>query len=600
MPSTTTPPQPPTSNALALSLILAHIASSPPGSLSSRNQQTAYLNSLTSKHRFAYFSSTYGHTVHDAKSLRAALVAILRNYGQRGSGMEGKGKVDVQEFFEKGREVLERGFVAAVEEAAAADLEMEGTEGGGSEGEEEVDIDGTGEVVDEREERRIRAILEDSHSSDEEYEPGRERRRRKKGRGRKVRRRGRVVRSVSIATSAECEDGEREDGEREEVPTGLETGCERFASALNAGRSLSQGPDCSPPACYDGLDGFISRDLPDGRLSNEELKPRSCKRKLSYVQLQDDSGNEGDDERQMSISCERMRPKRRRAKHSRSPRLATQQHVEDDEASTAADDDKPIKTEYDDADLEHQPHVADDIHRRIQALNDKVESVVLTLFAIINLDPSRSADLVLDPNTNLRALYTQVLGGSGWKHTAFHLKSQHCFLASDILRSLISAFLTNHILNADIPWASTLSLLATDTPFQKYAVPLLKSVDTRALLYEAETAQLRDGEFLDSEVRPRARGFAADLRLVVHDHLDLLIQGTELWHETLTQGLQKICEAALELRGWVEVLGGRAVWEWYGCGETLEGQEVAFTVFPRLSWPCGSGEAIFPGVVVAL
>ena len=146
----------------------------------------------------------------------------------------------------------------------------------------------------------------------------------------------------------------------------------------------------------------------------------------------------------------------------------------------------------------------------------------------------------------------------------------------------------------------SLSLLAADTPFQKYAVPLLKSVDTRALLYEAETAQLRDGQFLDSEVRPRARELAADLRLVLHDHLDLLKQGTELWHETLTQGLQEICEAALEVRAWVEVLGGRVVWEWYSCGERREGQEVAFTVFPRLSWPCGSGETIFPGVVVAL
>lgn len=70
----------PPSNTLPVALILHYIFLHP-CALTTRASQDAFLTRLTNKHKFPYYSSTYGHTFHDPKSLRAVLVATVRNHG---------------------------------------------------------------------------------------------------------------------------------------------------------------------------------------------------------------------------------------------------------------------------------------------------------------------------------------------------------------------------------------------------------------------------------------------------------------------------------------------------------------------------------------
>ncbi|CAK4008610.1 Hypothetical predicted protein [Lecanosticta acicola] len=627
MPATTT-----TAHALAhpLSLLLRHIDTHP-STLTTRQAQTAYLTTLTRQHNFPYYSPTYGHTSHDAKSLRAALVAIMRNCKAPGVEVT-PGKKPIDELFAKGRGVLMEGFVRGVEEAAAGG----GLESGGEdEEEEEDDDDGTGEPVDVEEERKLRAILEDEHSSDGEYEPVAVGRRKLRRTTRARRIGGKESSAVPVSRTRVC----RVAAAEEETSTYLKGMPEvvqdhadlRFipqssASVSQASRrhsSTSPSPGGRETAAVEVSNtsrasedrrSVVSIDSHSQLSSTAQIK--TSKRKLSYIQLITDAGGEGDDQViEAQTSSEQRRKARRRRRSSFShPSGSTAPAVDGSNArlemriSEGGDDDDATSR------LQLQLNLprGEDIGCWVQELKQRIESAVAAFFTLIDLDPSKSADVVLRPSADLRALYGKSLGGTDWKSTVSYLKSKRRLPASAFLQSLIAAFLADEVLDgASVGWESTLALLREDSPFQKYAAPLLGHTEARVLLREAAAAQLRDGDFLESELRPCAREVAADLRLVLHDHLELFDQADAQWHGTLIQDLQDVCEVALQLRGWLDVLGGRVDWVWYSCrqcreadlqvedeGARLVERDVAFTIFPGLACAVADEEMAVPASVV--
>ena len=143
-------------NAIAVAKVLTEIDADP-GTISNRSQQDSLLKRLTSKYKFRYYSSTYGHTCHDEKSLRSVLVAIMRHHGKDGEDIR-PGKTPVDELFERGSEMLWDDYVEAITEAAK-DVELE-EDSDSEESEEESDIDQ--ELLD---------FIEAQTDSDNDYAP---------------------------------------------------------------------------------------------------------------------------------------------------------------------------------------------------------------------------------------------------------------------------------------------------------------------------------------------------------------------------------------------------------------------------------------------
>lgn len=110
----------PPANAAAICQVLTDIAnfSSP---LSTRSDQQTYLKKLTSTHKFTYYSATYGHTTHDAASLRKVLANTMRYHPNPGFGAAG-GNAAVDMLFQHGCEMLEATYLEEVRLAAEKEV----------------------------------------------------------------------------------------------------------------------------------------------------------------------------------------------------------------------------------------------------------------------------------------------------------------------------------------------------------------------------------------------------------------------------------------------------------------------------------------------
>ncbi|KAK4610714.1 hypothetical protein CLAFUW4_14043 [Fulvia fulva] len=146
----------PPANAAAVAKVLADIDADP-GKIASRSQQDSFLKNMTSKYKFRYYSSTYGHTCHDEKSLRSVLVAIMRHHGKDGEDIR-PGKSAVDELFERGSGMLDDDYLKAMTEAAEG-IELE-VDSDSDDSEEESEIDQ--ELID---------FIEAQTDSDDEYTP---------------------------------------------------------------------------------------------------------------------------------------------------------------------------------------------------------------------------------------------------------------------------------------------------------------------------------------------------------------------------------------------------------------------------------------------
>lgn len=132
----------PPANAAAISRVLTDIASFPTPILNRSDQQT-YLKTLTSTHKFLYHSATYGHTAHDAASLRKVLANTMRHHPNPEFGIAG-GNAAVDMLFEFGCEMLEAGYVEEVMRAGTEEVvEMREEE----EEEDSEEEEGMGEIV---------------------------------------------------------------------------------------------------------------------------------------------------------------------------------------------------------------------------------------------------------------------------------------------------------------------------------------------------------------------------------------------------------------------------------------------------------------------
>ncbi|EME44562.1 hypothetical protein DOTSEDRAFT_24583 [Dothistroma septosporum NZE10] len=146
----------PLSNAAAVATVLSKIHADP-GTIATRSRQMSFLKQVTSKHKFRYYSSIYGHTCHDEESLRSVLVAVMRRYGKAGEDIR-LGKAPVDELLERGSEMLDDDYVKAVKKATEdVELELVG-EGDGSAENSEIDQ----EMID---------FIEAQTDSDDDYHP---------------------------------------------------------------------------------------------------------------------------------------------------------------------------------------------------------------------------------------------------------------------------------------------------------------------------------------------------------------------------------------------------------------------------------------------
>lgn len=237
----------PPANAAAIAMVLAKIDTDP-GTIATTSQQDSFLKSLTSKYKFRYYSSTYGHTCHDEKSLRSVLTAAVRNHGQAGEDIR-PGKTAVDELFERGSKMLEDDYMSAIKDAAEG-VKVE-VDPDSDEGEEESDID-----------QKLVDFVEAQSESDDEYLPTATRRTRSTNKRRCVNNPPHVADQPSKAT---C------------INSGIE-GCSAETSTSNSSTLSDRSHDVSCQSSSSGTSSIIG-----GRGQKRSLSIAACLEKEDPV-----------------------------------------------------------------------------------------------------------------------------------------------------------------------------------------------------------------------------------------------------------------------------------------------------------------------------
>lgn len=257
----------------------------------------------------------------------------------------------------------------------------------------------------------------------------------------------------------------------------------------------------------------------------------------------------------------------------------------------------------------------DQMVRTLQMTMDTVIKAFLEDMNIDTMSPTNTVNLVSHPSPSLQGLYQRVFGFH-WAEHAADLQAVNVIQGSELLKSLISFFLTDNVFTDRVPWQSPLGVLEDPAleGVKKYLGDLIneRGGEFEKLVRESAMSQARDQEFQDTTIASEASTLTYQLLRILHEQT-LCIRAdrkpVDGWHDRFKKGVQNICKQALTLNAMMLASSDTFTWIWppaktgfdsksmqTSIGRVPEkGTSIHFTVFP--GWRCEPAMKMYHTIV---